>query len=335
MQRRERSGRSRSRRSRGRRREARGAPRGSCCPARSRAPRARRGRCDQAWPDRNDAARSRLLRLHSDRSRRLAQIAQRHGTHDDQHGGSRSRSPSLPRPATGRGGDACAGPRLIFGTFLWLAAGPGVDVLRLHDRGRPGDPAPRPDEALPREVERDRVRRRRPHGARDPALRREPKAGDLRPDRPGDAAGAPGRRGPALLPARRRRPDRPGPGRGRGRRRRPRPGRLDDHPAAGQERLHQRRPLLPAQVHGGRPGLPARAGVAQAADPHRLPEHRVLRSPRVRRRGGGRRSTSGRTRARCSRGRRPCSPAWSRGRASTTRWPTPTRPGRGATSCLG
>ena len=84
------------------------------------------------------------------------------------------------------------------------------------------------------------------------------------------------------------RPDRP---RARGRRRPAdgaHAGRLDDHAAARQERLHQGA----AHRCGASSSRPCSAATSsskswtQGHDPHRVPEHGVLRQPRLRRRGG-------------------------------------------------
>ena len=65
-------------------------------------------------------------------------------------------------------------------------------------------------------------------------------------------------------------------------------GRLDDHPAVRQERA-----AGAVQAHGlreaarGRAGLPPHAQVVQGADPHRVPQHGLLRQRRLRDRGRG------------------------------------------------
>ena len=161
-----------------------------------------------------------------------------------------------------------------------------LGVLRLRDGDRAGRPEPRRVPVAPDRERRD-LRRRRPHRARDPALaEREPQARPVRPDREGHEAGDRRDRGQALLPARGDRPDRP-----RARRRR-RPadgadaGRLDDHPAVREERLHQGAAHAAAQARRGRARGPGREELEQGPHPHRVPEHRVLREPRLRRRGG-------------------------------------------------
>src|SRR5262249_3914317 len=114
------------------------------------------------------------------RSRRLARIAP-HGTHEERPAGAAPVHGHATRPTAAAAPPAPAASGLR--DVPVAAPGPGLDLLRLHDGGRPGDPAPRPDQALPREVERGHLRRGRPHGAGDPALRREPEAGDVRPGR--------------------------------------------------------------------------------------------------------------------------------------------------------
>ena len=96
-------------------------------------------------------------------------------------------------------------------------------------------------------------------------------------------------RGHALLRAQRRRlpGHRPRPGQGHPQPER-RPGRLDDHRAVRQERARR-----PGQPHGlpevprGGARLPARAPLEQGQDPHRVPQHDLLRRGRLRDRGRG------------------------------------------------
>ena len=96
-----------------------------------------------------------------------------------------------------------------------------------------------------------------------------------------------GDRGPALLGARCGRLRRhracgvEGPHRGQGPR-----GRLDDHAAARPQPLHRPGEDVHAQDQGGLPRDQAREQVAEAEDSQRVPQHRLLREPRVRRRGG-------------------------------------------------
>ena len=67
-----------------------------------------------------------------------------------------------------------------------------------------------------------------------------------------------------------------------------RAGRLDDHAAVREERARgPGRPLgVPEAARGGA-GLPPRAQVVEAEDPHPVPEHRLLRQRRLRDRVGG------------------------------------------------
>ena len=68
--------------------------------------------------------------------------------------------------------------------------------------------------------------------------------------------------------------------------RRPRrAGRQHDHRAVHQERLPGQRGRAGAQDPRGRARLAARGRLEQGPDPHRLPEHRLLRLGRLRRRG--------------------------------------------------
>ena len=95
-------------------------------------------------------------------------------------------------------------------------------------------------------------------------------------------------RGPPLLAARRRRLRRHRAGRLAGpHRRQGRPGRLDDHAAARPQPLHRPGADVHAQDQGGVPGDQAREQVAEAEDPQRVPQHRLLRQSRLRRRGRG------------------------------------------------
>ena len=80
-------------------------------------------------------------------------------------------------------------------------------------------------------------------------------------------------RGPALLPARRRRLRGHRARALEGRERRPgRRGRLDDHAAARPQPLHRPRADLRAQAQGGVPRDQARPGVVEGADPRDVPE---------------------------------------------------------------
>ena len=163
----------------------------------------------------------------------------------------------------------------------------GVDRLRHDDGRRPGPP-------------RARVPERVPRGAQLGAVR----------DGPGRQEGAPGR------PDRRREPDPRRFGRhllereaSRGRDRGPAllhpqgsrlprhrtgalggpaapacgAGCLDDHAAVREERTGRaEEPLALPEAQGGRARLPARAQVDQGEDPHRVPEHGLLRRGRLR-----------------------------------------------------
>ncbi len=141
-------------------------------------------------------------------------------------------------------------------------------------------------------------------------------------------------RGPPLLAARRRRLRRHRARRvGRRHRRQGGAGRLDDHAAARAQPLHRRREDVPAQAEGGVPRDQASRTMAEAEDPRRVPEHRLLRQPRVRRRGGGadvlleaREPADARCRPRCSR-------ACRRRRPTTTRCTTRRTRSPGATKC--
>ena len=63
-------------------------------------------------------------------------------------------------------------------------------------------------------------------------------------------------------------------------------GRVDDHRAAGEEPPAQSQARRRAQAARDRPRRPPRAPVHQAADPRRVPQHRLLRRRRLRHRGG-------------------------------------------------
>ncbi len=64
-------------------------------------------------------------------------------------------------------------------------------------------------------------------------------------------------------------------------------GRLDDHAAVRQERVHPQRADARAEGSRGRARLAARAALEQGPDPHRVPEHDLLRARRVRHPAGG------------------------------------------------
>ena len=63
---------------------------------------------------------------------------------------------------------------------------------------------------------------------------------------------------------------------------RDRRGRLDDHAAVRQERLHPERADARAQGARGRARVAARAALEQGPDSHRVPQHHLLRARRVR-----------------------------------------------------
>ena len=106
------------------------------------------------------------------------------------------------------------------------------------------------------------------------------------PGQPVDGQGRDRDRGPALLPARRRRLRGDHPrrlarreqGEGRG-------GRLDDHAAGRPQPLHLKREDAAAEDQGGLPFVQAEQALVEGADPLDVDEPGVLRQPRVRRRG--------------------------------------------------
>ena len=167
-------------------------------------------------------------------------------------------------------------------------------------RGRPDRARPRSFGMRPADAEGGARGRRRPPGD-DVPLRGRRDAHHAAPRRGGpggrrgeaDPRGRPQRgrrdRGPALLRPPRRRSARAAPRRLH--RRRPgrdRPGRLDDHPAAREERVRRWRGVGHPQGPGGLPGLAARAEADEGADPHPVPQHGVLRQRRLRGPGRGR-----------------------------------------------
>ena len=110
-------------------------------------------------------------------------------------------------------------------------------------------------------------------------------------------------------------------------------GRLDDHAAARAQPLHRPGAHVQPQDQGGVPRDQAREQVVEAEDPQRVPEHRLLRQPRLRRRGGGadvllraREPADARCRPRCS-------PGCRRRRRSTTRSTTRRPRSAAATRC--
>ena len=102
------------------------------------------------------------------------------------------------------------------------------------------------------------------------------------------AEGDGGGRGSPLLPARRGRLRRDhARALARHQRRQGRAGRLDDHPAARAEPLRRQGAHLHAQAQGGLPRDQAERPLVEGQDPPGVPQHRLLRQPRLRRRGGG------------------------------------------------
>ena len=122
---------------------------------------------------------------------------------------------------------------------------------------------------------------------RHPDQRPEQNPAQLRADLPQHQERGGLDRGRALLRAQRRRlpGHRPRPGQRHPQPER-RPGRLDDHPAVRQAGAGSPgRPHPLRQVPGGGARLPARAPLEQGQDPHRVPEHDLLRRGRLRGRG--------------------------------------------------
>ena len=158
--------------------------------------------------------------------------------------------------------------------------GDGGDDLRAALR--PLGAASREDRA-----EHVRLRRGRVPPRRDPR-RAEPPGRPSRADVALAAARDGGdRRSPLLLAWRdRRRGDRPR-ALARPERRPRRRGRLDDHAAARPHPLHLERAHRRAEGHRGVPGREARPQVVEGANPRHVPQLRLLRQPRIRRRGGG------------------------------------------------
>ena len=164
----------------------------------------------------------------------------------------------------------------------------GLCVVHLRDAVgvRRADPPARSVEAADA-GEHLCVRRERPHGARDPARPAGAHPRHLEQDLAVDEARDRRDRGQALLRAPRRRPTRHGARRDR--RHHPsrhRAGRLDDHPAVHQEHVSDEPEVDRPQARRGGARLAARAEMDEGQDPHRLPEHRLLRQRRVRRRAG-------------------------------------------------
>ena len=170
--------------------------------------------------------------------------------------------------------------------------GPGAALLdrvhvRVRDRAGRRDPEARP--ALPGRGRAGRLhlRERRQDRARRSAGRREPRAARAGRDRPADEARDRRDRGPAVQRARRRRPPRdPARRLGGHHEQERRAGWLDDHAAVREERDRQGRPHDQPQGEGGGARVAARAALGQGPDPHRVPEHDLLRERRVRRPAG-------------------------------------------------
>ena len=163
---------------------------------------------------------------------------------------------------------------------------PGLDGLRDDGGGLPG---PAGDLQLRRvqslEEQRGRWRQRRTD--RHPDQRSEQNPAQLLADLSQRQERGGLDRGLALLRTQRRRLSghRPRPGQGRAQPERP-AGRLDDHRAVRQERARSRRqPHDPGEVPRGGAGLQTRAPLDQGQDPHRVPEHDLLRRGRLRDRG--------------------------------------------------
>src|SRR5436190_7656227 len=194
-------------------------------------------------------------------------------------------------PTTFRRGAAQGPPPDPEASPLRIAGPPGSAGLRLlqrrsRDRDRWWDPVARP-EPDPQPDRRVHLRQQRPRALGPPRVT-EPNPPPLRPDLAADEAGDRRDRGQAFLRAPRRRPARNPPGRlGQCARRPGRAGRLDDHAAVRQERLHEQPALDRSQAEGGRAGLAARAAVVERPDLDRLSEHDLFRQRRLRRRAGG------------------------------------------------
>ena len=161
-------------------------------------------------------------------------------------------------------------------------------LVRVRDDGRglpgpPGDLQLRPVQGLPEQRRRRRQRRR----TGDPDQRPEQNPAHLGPDLAEHQERGGLDRGQPLLRAQRRRlqghrprphPRHPQPERGTGR--------LDDHPAVRQAGAGSgKQPDDPREVPRGGARLPARAALEQGQDPHRVPQHRLLRRGCLRDRG--------------------------------------------------
>ena len=127
-----------------------------------------------------------------------------------------------------------------------------------------------------------RLRQRRRQAVRAARLR-DGGAGRLDPPAGSRDGAVPGRGGPALPEPRRRRPQGHRPRHPRERPLRPRGrGRLDHHPAAGQDRLPRGGADAAAQAAGSHPRGLARGPPVQGRDPVALPEHGLFRRRRLR-----------------------------------------------------
>ena len=98
------------------------------------------------------------------------------------------------------------------------------------------------------------------------------------------------------------------------------PGWLDDHPAVREERLPDGGPDVQPQVPGALPGDQAGQQLHEGTDPRELPEHHLLRSRRLRHRGGRQHLLR--------RARRPAHRAAGRGARRPDPEPLALRPGR-------
>jgi hypothetical protein len=163
----------------------------------------------------------------------------------------------------------------------------GLVRLRLRQRDRERAVGARAGAGEPRRADRLHLRLGRQDGARGAPRVGERHTRRLGGDRPGGQAGDRRRRGPPLLGAPRRRHS--GHGAcllGGHSTQEGRPGRLDDHPAVHQEPVHGGRPDREQEAEGGGARLAARAALVQGPDPHRLPEHHLLREWGLRHRDG-------------------------------------------------
>ena len=212
---------------------------------------------------------------------------------------------------------------------------PLVPVVHVRARpcGRERDPVSRSRRPARRHRHR-RLRLERSERARRAARGGEPCPRPDRGDRADHAAGDRLGRGQALLrPRRDRRARRRASALGRRSEPGHRRGRLDDHAAVRQERLHPER--ADARTQGARGGarVAARGGVVEGPDPDRVPEHDLLRKRRLRDPASLTRRTSTRARSTSSCTRRRCSPGCRPTRRSTTRSRSRGTPSCGAGTC--